>query len=102
MKKIILALMMFASLQAGAQTQSTTTTKKVAYTQNGNVYTAVSSTTKRGLPPRKTAATWVTKDGTKYPIYKSASGCCFILKVSKKSGKEYKYYLPKELDTQVK
>jgi hypothetical protein len=101
MKKIILALMMFASLQAGAQTQSTTTTKKVAYTQNGNVFTAV-STTKRGLPPRKTAATWVTKDGTKYPIYKSASGRCFILKVSKKSGKEYKYYLPKELDTQVK
>lgn len=34
-------------------------------------------------------------DGTKYPIYMSESGKCFIIKTSKKTGKEYKQYLPK-------
>lgn len=33
----------------------------------------------------------------KYPVFKSKSGAYYIYKVSRKSGKEYKYYLPKEI-----
>lgn len=34
------------------------------------------------------------KDGNKYPIYATANGKCFVIKTSKKTGKEYKQYLP--------
>lgn len=35
-----------------------------------------------------------TADGTKYPIYISSKGKCFILRTSSKTGKQYKQYLP--------
>ena len=34
------------------------------------------------------------KDGNTYPIYLSSGGNAFIIKVSKKSGKQYRRYLP--------
>ena len=37
---------------------------------------------------------YVTSDGTRYPIYKSSKGKCFILRTSAKTGKEYRQYLP--------
>jgi len=43
--------------------------------------------------PTLTKYFYRTTDGTKYPIYMSASGKCFIFKTSKK-GKRYKEYLP--------
>ncbi|AXF52172.1 MAG: hypothetical protein [crAssphage sp. isolate ctcc615] len=33
----------------------------------------------------------------KYNVYKSMSGAFYIWKVSKKTGKKYKYYLPKDI-----
>lgn len=44
---------------------------------------------------RKTMFTYESKDGVKYPIYLSAKGKAFIIKTSKKTGKEYRQYLPK-------
>ena len=35
-----------------------------------------------------------TSDGTKYPIYMSEKGKCFIFRTSKKTGKQYRQYLP--------
>lgn len=35
-----------------------------------------------------------TADGTKYPIYISSKGKCFIWRTSTKTGKQYKMYLP--------
>ena len=37
---------------------------------------------------------YVTSDGTRYPIYKSSKGKCFIFRISAKTGKQYKQYLP--------
>lgn len=37
----------------------------------------------------------------KYNVYKSKSGAFYIWKTSKKSGKKYKYYLPKEIQIQM-
>lgn len=42
----------------------------------------------------KTKYTYKAKDGKEYPIYVSKNGKAFIVRVSKKSGREYKQYLP--------
>ena len=50
----------------------------------------------------KTKFTWEDKEGNKYPIYITKRGACYIIKVSKKTNKEYKQYLPKEIQAQIK
>lgn len=37
----------------------------------------------------------------KYPVFKSKSGAFYIWKTSKKTGKKYKYYLPKEIQIKM-
>ena len=37
----------------------------------------------------------------KYNVYKSRTGAFYIWKTSKKTGKKYKYYLPKEVQLQM-
>ena len=50
----------------------------------------------------QTKYTWQNKEGNKYPIVITKKGACYILRVSKKSGKEYKYYLPKDIQKTIK
>lgn len=50
----------------------------------------------------KTKYTWEDKEGNKYPIYITKKGACYVLRTSKKTGKEYKYYLPKDIQAQIK
>ena len=50
----------------------------------------------------KTKFTWEDKEGNKYPIYITKRGACYIVRVSKKTNKEYKQYLPKEIQAQIK
>lgn len=50
----------------------------------------------------KTQFTWQDKDGNIYPIYISKKGACYVIKVSKKTGKEYKYYLPKDVQETIR
>lgn len=49
----------------------------------------------------KTEYTYKAKDGKTYPIYLSRNGKAFIVRVSKKTGNEYKQYLP-EVTEQLK
>lgn len=37
----------------------------------------------------------------KYPVFKSKSGAFYIWKTSNKTGKKYKYYLPKDIQIQM-
>ena len=70
--------------------------------RQGNVFvqdTSKSTKIKKDNPTL-TKYFYLAADGTKYPIYMSTSGKCFILRVSK-NGKEYRQYLPevtKQLD----
>lgn len=48
----------------------------------------------------QTPYTWKDKDGKTYPITKK--GACYVKRISKKTGKEYKYYLPKEIQEQIR
>lgn len=62
--------------------------------------TFVVSSSRKSAEPTKTKYTWKVGD-VEYPIYISASGSCYIIKTSKKTGKEYKQYLPKEVCAEI-
>lgn len=48
-----------------------------------------------------TGFNWTDSKGKSYPIYMSASGSCYIIKVSAKSGKEYKQYLKPDVSQDI-
>lgn len=50
----------------------------------------------------QTKYTWEDKEGNKYPIFITKKGACYVLRTSKKTGKEYKYYLPKDVQETIK
>lgn len=62
--------------------------------------TFVVSSSRSKSEPTKTKFTWKVGD-VEYPIYISSTGSCYIIKISKKSGKEYKQYLPKEVCIEI-
>ena len=72
--------------------------------RNGNTFEQVSK--KKSKEAYKlTQYTYIAADGTKYPIYLSGNGKYFIIRKSKKTGKEYRQYLPnvnKELEKSSK
>lgn len=72
----------------------TPTTRAQNVTRNGNTFVQKDSSSKiKKDNPTLTKYYYQTIDGTRYPIYMSASGKCFIIKTSK-NGKQYKQYLP--------
>lgn len=50
----------------------------------------------------QTKYTWQDKGGNKYPIYITKKGACYVIRTSKKTGKEYKYYLSKDIQETIK
>ena len=93
MKKLIITAMMLFSLGIGIQAQSVV--------KSGNNFTQVSNKGgKSGGKETKTQYTYTDSKGNVYPIYLSSTGKAFIKKVSKKTGKEYKQYMP-EIGKQI-
>ena len=81
MKKILsLIFFFFLVLTANAQTFNVPTAK---------VYTDTTTTFTYQMPDKV------------YKVYKSKSGAFYIWKVSKKTGRLYKMYLPKEIQIQM-
>ena len=90
MKKFILCLLLaLFCVTANAEVKRNGDTFKVEQT----------STASQG---EKTKYTWEDKEGNKYPIYITKKGACYVLKTSKKTDKEYKYYLPKDIQKTIK
>lgn len=81
MKKIMLAAMLLISACTFAQTA-----KRLP---DGNFV----STSKEKAPPKNTGKTFTDKDGKKYPVYVNGNGKFFVIKLSKKTKKEYRSYL---------
>lgn len=50
----------------------------------------------------KTKYTWEDKEGNKYPIFVTKNGACYVVRISKKTNKEYKQYLPKDIQETIK
>ena len=93
MKKIIIAAMMLFSLSLGVQAQSVV--------REGNTFTQVSNKgEKSGGKETKTEYTYKDSKGNIYPVFLSSTGKAFIKKVSKKTNKEYKQYVP-EIGKQI-
>ncbi len=82
---------MLMSLSLGVQAQNVE--------RKGNTFTQVTNKKSSGKEV-KTQYTYTDSKGNIYPIYLSSTGKAFILKVSKKSGKEYKQYMP-EIGKQI-
>ncbi len=66
--------------------------------QSEKVYVAKQKSSKS--EPILTDYSWIDSDGKTYPIYLTEKSC-FIKKISKKSGKEYRKYLSKELHKEI-
>ena len=89
MKKLLIMLVLLCvGLTSNAQT----------YTREGNTF--ISSTGEHSNPI-KTKFTWKDSKGKEYPVYISSNGSCFVIKVSAKTGKEYRNYLGPEISQQI-
>lgn len=82
---------MLMSLSLGVQAQNVE--------RKGNTFTQVTNKKSSGKEV-KTQYTYTDSKGNIYPIYLSSTGKAFILKVSKKSSKAYKQYMP-EIGKQI-
>ena len=100
MKKFIFVLLGLLVAAATASAQTTTVSGKTSV--SGNNYTTVSSRS-ASSSDIKTEFTWSNaKDNQSYPIYlhkytrgeNAGKYTAYVIRVSKKTGKEYKYYLP--------
>lgn len=89
-------LMLFLSLVALALEAQTTTTKKeskpnVTVTADGNFVAIPKAATTETA--EKTDKTYTDREGKVYPVYRTKKGKHFVMRVSKKTGNPYKYYL---------
>ena len=69
------------------------------YTQKGNTFIEIEKG--KPLTTIKTDYIWQDKTGEKHVIYITRNNACYILRTSKKTGKEYKQYLSKELSRKI-
>ena len=92
MKKILFIILVLLSVGLTVNAQT--------YTREGNTF--ISSMGERSKSEAiKTKFTWKDNKGNEYPVYMSKSGSCFVIRISKKTGKEYKSYLGPEISEQI-
>ena len=91
MKKILIIILLILGV-SNIYAQN----KRVEYSLEGNTFKMITKKSKVTLTPYF----WTDREGKTYPIYKTDKSC-FIIKKSKKTGKEYRYYLPKEVQQKI-
>ena len=72
-----------------------------SYTRSGKVFEQQQKSQKMASEATKTNYTWKSLDGKEYTIYLSSKGSAYIIKTSKKTGKDYKQYLPKSVAKEI-
>ena len=91
MKKLVLCITMMLAFSLVTNAQSVQ--------RQGNTFTQVSNK-KSASKETKTKYTYKDSKGVEYSVYLSSTGKAFIKKTSKKTGKEYKQYVP-EIGKQI-
>lgn len=70
-------------------------------TREGNTF-SVQKSEKSTTNTIQTVFSYKDSKDNVYPIYLNKStGSCYVLKISQKTGKEYKYYMPAEVKEQI-
>lgn len=94
-RAIIVLILGFIALSMGMKAQSVQLKGKTFY--------AVKDSSSKNQSV-KTDYVYVDKEGNTHPVYLSKNGKAYIIRTSKKTGKEYKQYLPKitEMFNQMK
>lgn len=99
MKKLLITVAIVLGMMVTGYAQT-------KYEQQGKTFKQVQTekAIKKGAEPLATGFTWEDVKGNKYPIWVSngGKGSAYIIKVSKKSNKEYKSYLGKEITADIK
>lgn len=89
-KLFIIAMLIIASVSASYAQN---------YTKSGKTYKA--EKVEKTPSEKQTEFIWEDSKGIQYPIYMGSTGSCYIKKVSKKSGNEYKQYLGAEISADI-
>lgn len=100
MKKIIISIfaaVIMTVIPAAAQAQTQN------YTRAGNTFAAQKSAGAGtcAQAPEKTKYMYTDTDGKTYPVYIGKTGACYILRVSGRTGKEYRKYLGAEISAEI-
>lgn len=90
--KRVVAVMVFLILSTAGFSQT------IERDEQGNFFAKGSSKE----PPKETTYTFTDSRGDKHKVYMTSAGRYFVLKVSKKTGKEYRYYLDKKPSSTAK
>lgn len=93
MKRIVISLALMYAIVVCANAQNYTKSS------DGKTYKTVKKTT--GSSERNTGFTWEDSKGNTYPIYMGKTGSCYIKKISKKTGNEYRQYLGEEISRDI-
>lgn len=88
MKKLFILVACFTFMCSGVYAQN--------YVRNGKEYSSVQTKSEKN-EDENTGYVWKDKSGQTYEIYITKRNACYIWRTSKKTGKQYKYYLPKEV-----
>lgn len=82
----------------GADVKSDSVKSEQVISRQGDNFTFVKSPKQK---PVKTKYTFTDSHGEKYNIFINHNGKCYISKVSKKTGKEYRQYLGDSISSQI-
>ena len=100
MKKMILLAAMLLGWAIAAGAQTTTTSGDVK--RDGDVFTSVSTRSSSADKDQPTAYKWRDSKGNEYQIIlhtivkgdNAGKTTCYVWRVSQKTGKKYKYFIP--------
>lgn len=98
MRKIITIALMLFTLTAGAQNVKNNGNITTIESRNFNIkdFKAIQEQ-RKNAEVKETTFTFTDAKGETHKVYESKNGAFFILRTSKKTGNEYRYYLPKEV-----
>lgn len=83
---IIVLILGFLAISNGLKAQNVV--------RQGKAFVELSDSSAKKSEPKKTEYVFIDKNGDKYDVYISSNDKAFIICTSKKTGKQYRRYLP--------
>lgn len=93
-KYIFLAVMLLIGLNNSMANDST------SFVVNGNMYSKIHTTNKQKSEPIQTPYVYQIGE-QEFPILLSVNGRAYVIRISQKTGNEYKYYLGEDISRDI-